>query len=891
MPELPERLSAALAGRYVLRRELGRGGMATVYLADDVKHGRQVAIKVLLPEIAELLGGQRFLREIGIAAQLTHPHILPLHDSGSADGFLYYVMPYIAGESLRDRLTRTGPLGLEEALRITREVAEALDHAHREGFVHRDVKPENILLVSGHAVLADFGIAMTMWMRGEQRLTESGIVIGTPAYMSPEQLSGHRLVDGRADQYSLACVFQETLTGAPPAGNGTESTKSRSRPIRRALSADPARRYATIADFAAALVDSHNQGTKRWWIIGAATAAALVGTVVWAAQAARPGSLVAQGLVKRGDRILIARFTSHTGDSTIAAVAVEGLRVILSSDPSLVRPLEPKSVQEALARMGRAADTPLDDSIALELALRTNAAGYIMGDISRLGSGLQLTARIMSGTGHELWSGRARAASDDRISDALDDIGGQMLRRIGESLKGSLNRPSLVEVTTSSMPALRDYSEALDIEAHGGDRARAIALLRSAIAEDTTFASAYRSLGAEFSNNDQAGEAQYWTEKAYIYRDRLPANEQLFVEYQHFRNRLALAEAERSARRLIDEDPSDPFAWTALSDLRLAQRRFPEAESAAVVGMRLRPGNTIDFWNRVEALVAQGRFGAVDSLVATIPTGARHTLYAYDVAMAKRRWAEARAWADSVADPAAQRTRRRWHLSLSGRLHAFEEGAVSSWYVLRLLRYTGDTARARSVFDQVWQRLRFDSFPPRQRGYWVVVPVLAELGRTREARELLAQWERLAPDDPRLRSDLLWAKGALALAEGRSDSAVAAFLAWHAAPFATSGTHPYSRGLYEAAVVMDRTGRPDSALSLLERAFAEPGLGTEVIDGSWQPVALRRLGELHDSLGHRDQAIRYYTEFVDLWKDADPELQPQVRRARARLAALQAQRS
>src|SRR2546427_6241632 len=190
--------------------------MATVYLARDRKHGRPVAIKVLRGEIATALGPERFLREIEIAAGLTHPHILPLHDSGEADGFVYYVMPFVEGETLRDRLEREPQLPSEEALAITREVAEALGHAHAHGVVHRDIKPENILFQGGHAVVSDFGIARAITAAAGARLTETGIAIGTPGYMSPEQASGREPVDGRSDLYSLGCVLYEMLAGEPP---------------------------------------------------------------------------------------------------------------------------------------------------------------------------------------------------------------------------------------------------------------------------------------------------------------------------------------------------------------------------------------------------------------------------------------------------------------------------------------------------------------------------------------------------------------------------------------------------------------------------------------------------------------------------------------------------
>ena len=206
----------SLAARYVIQREIGSGGMATVFLAQDVKHKRQVAVKILKPELAASLGAERFLREIETTANLRHPHILPLYDSGEVLGALYFVMPLVEGESLRDRLKRDGQLSLDDAVRIAREVAGALSYAHTRGVIHRDIKPENILLESGHAVVTDFGIARAVREAGSESLTGAGISLGTPVYMSPEQAAGERDVDGRSDLYSLGCVLYEMLAGQPP---------------------------------------------------------------------------------------------------------------------------------------------------------------------------------------------------------------------------------------------------------------------------------------------------------------------------------------------------------------------------------------------------------------------------------------------------------------------------------------------------------------------------------------------------------------------------------------------------------------------------------------------------------------------------------------------------
>src|SRR5438093_168432 len=274
MTDPQARLTAALAGRYRVERELGRGGMATVYLARDLRHNRGVAVKVLRPDIAGAIGADRFLREIEIAAQLSHPHILPLYDSGEADGLLYYVMPFVEGESLRDRLEREGQLPLEDALQITREVADGLAYAHGRGLVHRDIKPENILITGGHAVIADFGIAKAVTEAAGGRMTATGLAVGTPAYMSPEQWAGSTTLDGRSDLYSLGCMLYELLVGESPyAGTTPQVILARQsleaipsvrlvrpavRPgveaaIVKALAKVPADRFASTLEFAAAL--------------------------------------------------------------------------------------------------------------------------------------------------------------------------------------------------------------------------------------------------------------------------------------------------------------------------------------------------------------------------------------------------------------------------------------------------------------------------------------------------------------------------------------------------------------------------------------------------------------------------------------------------------------
>jgi serine/threonine protein kinase len=214
--ELFDRFKAAVADRYAVQREIGRGGMAVVYLAHDLRHDRDVAVKCLLPDLAATLGSSRFLQEIRVTANLQHPHILPLYNSGEADDLLYYVMPYVNGETLRQRLNRAGPMGLDEVLAIARQVTSALEYAHRHGVLHRDIKPENIMISEGHAIVADFGIAKAIVTAGGANLTRSGFPLGTPGYMSPEQAASVANLDQRTDVYSLTCVVYEMLVGDTP---------------------------------------------------------------------------------------------------------------------------------------------------------------------------------------------------------------------------------------------------------------------------------------------------------------------------------------------------------------------------------------------------------------------------------------------------------------------------------------------------------------------------------------------------------------------------------------------------------------------------------------------------------------------------------------------------
>jgi len=473
--------ASALADRYAVERELGRGGMATVYLAEDRKHGRKVAIKVLRPGLAASLGAERFLREIGIAAQLAHPHIVPLIDSGEANGMLYYVQPFVPGGSLRERLDTEKRLAVKETLRIAQEVGAGLDYAHRNRFVHRDVKPENVLFADGHALLADFGVARVYSASETESVTDAGIAVGTPEYMSPEQASGEPNIGSASDVYSLACVVYEMLTGEPPVrGVGARATLAKQvtdvpRPVRalrpdapahiertlaRALAKDPGERFPTVAEFVAAL--QHEQP-------GAGT----IGSVIGRSIAVLP---FVNASPDRENEYLSDGIT----DELINALAkVDGLRVASRTSVFALKG-KPQDVRAIGALLG--------------------AAWVLDGTLRRSGDRLRITAQLSSTEdGQLLWSERF-----DRTLADVFAIQEEIARTIVDTLR-------VAPLAAFAAPSPKRHTE--NITAYGlylrGRYAwntrtqegitEAIRYFEQAIAEDPRYAPAYTGLADSYA--------------------------------------------------------------------------------------------------------------------------------------------------------------------------------------------------------------------------------------------------------------------------------------------------------------------------------------------------------------------------------------------------------
>ncbi len=515
--DLRESLQRALGSRYVLERELGQGGMATIYLAHDLRHGRPVALKLLHPDLARTLGAERFLREIRTAARLQHPHILSVHDSGETDGLLWFAMPYVEGESLRQRLEREPQLPIEEALRIAREVADGLDYAHRHGVVHRDVKPENILLTEGHALVADFGIsrALTAEAPGEQ-ITETGMTVGTPAYMSPEQAAGGT-VDARTDVYALGAVLYEMLAGEPPFTGPTtqaviakrfhtEPTPIRAlrpsvpeqveRAIARALSRVPVDRFASTAELARALGE-HPPATVPLSIVPAARVrsvprgllALVLGLLIglgvlfaWSRFARAPDSGVR--------RLAVLPFENLGGQDKVyfADGLTDEIRGKLATLPGLQVIARTSSDQYRQS-------TKSPQQIGRELRVDYLLTGTVQWDQEGKRSRVRVTPELVqAASGATRWQQPFDAPLTD-VFQVQGDVAGRVARELGVALAAGQRR-HLSERPTGDLAAYDLYLKGRHAwhqrTAAGLDQARQ--LLEQAIVQDPGFAPAHAAL-------------------------------------------------------------------------------------------------------------------------------------------------------------------------------------------------------------------------------------------------------------------------------------------------------------------------------------------------------------------------------------------------------------
>ena len=1039
-------MTDALAPAYRIERELGGGGMSRVFLAEETRLGRRVVIKVLPAEMSLGIPADRFEREVRVAASLQHPHLVPVLNAGAAGDVVYYVMPWIEGDSLAARIARDGALPLDDAIRILRDVLDALAYAHARGVVHRDIKPDNILLSGRHALVTDFGVAKAVRAAvegaGGTMLTSTGVALGTPAYMAPEQAAADPRVDHRADLYAVGVVAYEMLAGRPPF---TAPTAQAMLAAQVAMTPDPVDRFrpgipadlvalvmrslqkipgdrpqsaeemlgrldavrpmtpasgmtssptvatpavpvaaaprlprvlglfalAAVGLTAAAYGISRVAGLPDWawvgvlacmliglpivlytsrlerrraelratgehsisaehphhrwftWRRALSGGAAALGAVVLLSGAyvfsrklgiGPAATLLSAGTLGAEDRLVLADFENRTSDSTLGAAVTEALRVDLGQSRA-VRLLDSREVKAGLQRMGARADTALDESLARNLAVREGAKAVVAGDVSRLGSGYVLTARIVTAdSGATLAPVRVTAENDAHLITAVNHLSADLRERIGESLRTIRATEPLEKVTTASLPALRLYTEGTRAFDAGRFRSARDLLLR-ATETDTAFAMAWRKLAALYFNMGSSRSLQLAAAtEAFNHRDRLPPLERSLTEGFYYTN----ADL-RDPRKAIDAyrvalevAPGDPTAVNNLGLMLNVVGQFAAAESLLRQGMASRPSITIAD-NLVDALAEQSKWGALDTVFqeadrASAPGHPGRVVIRLSAAFAQRDYVRA----ESLV--AANEVRQ------AGALPVPPVSASRISLDMFHGRYGRAARLAREIADS--------TLAGGDRGtaaYAAIVSteLASELGRIADARQELAaalagpafrnisdadlplpelgRMHALLGDAAAVRRDLKalealqprmsWRPGDSsrwvgleAQAEHRWQEAAAAFAA-------SSNVRPACSpcGAFYAAQMWEAAGEPDSAIVYYRRGTDRPAISHNDEDALLYPLALRRLGDLYEQKGDRKAAVDWYGRFVDLWHDADPDLQPIVRDIRDRLSRLTAE--
>src|SRR5213083_2133699 len=1040
MGDLLARLQSALGDAYRIERELGGGGMSRVFLAQETALKRQVVVKVLPPEMAAGVNIERFRREVELAASLQHPHIVPLLSAAASGDLLYYTMPLVEGESLRAKLARQRELPVSETIRVLADVADALAYAHAHGVVHRDIKPDNVLISGKHAVVTDFGVSKAVSASSGGSLTSLGVALGTPAYMAPEQAAADPHVDHRADLYALGVLGYEMLTGRPPftaatpqatlAAQVTQTPQpvTAQRPavpgalnalVMHCLEKHPADRFQSAgavlealeqmvtpsggitptgsapydAVAAAAAARAHplrvaglfaltsvavlgvvyflmNQlglpgwvmpwaigllvvglpivvttglierrralarstgraaapaGVQTWltWrraLLGGGTAFGLlgVGTTVYTAMRllgiGPVGTLVASGVLAERDRLVLADFENRTADSTLGPSLTEALRVDLAQS-GVIRLLDAAAVGQALGRMGRAPGAPLDLALARELAQREGAKAVVHGQIDPLGRGYVVSAELVSAAdGAALVALRETAKDDGAIIEAVDRLSGRLRERIGESLKTIRASDPLEQVTTGSLEALRKYSQGVRAS-DAADMVRAVTLLEDAIALDTTFAMAYRKLAVVLSNSGGAqSRIAAAATQAFRHRDRLTAFERDLAEaYYYTRVDYDPGKTEAAYRAALEQQPENGVALNNLALAFNGLRRFSEAESLAARGIAVAPAQWALYVNAMQAQIGQGKFTDAARTAGLFAQRAPGNLLGGYVrvflAAARREYdsaeVESRALAQTARDPT-------WQAAAAGTLAALglvrgkltvaegqfrremaanEQRGVPGKYLEDAIalavmdaHYRNAPEAGRREVEAALRRHPLATIPAADRPYLGLAWLYAHMGRPDSARHFLAEYEAAVPEAVRRSEPFRHGAAAeIAFAEGRVQDAIKGYRAWYDEDSCAVC------GLYLLARAYERAGEPDSALAVYERAVTTPGYARAFEESATLGPTYRRLGELYEERGQLDKAREYYGRFVDLWKNADPELQPMVRDVKRRLARLTAE--
>ena len=1050
---LRDQLQAALGATYEIDRELGGGGMSRVFVATEAAFGRKVVIKVLPPEMTEGLSVDRFKREIGLAARLQHPHIVPVFAAGEMDGLPYFTMPFVDGHSLRQRVVKAGPLPITDTIGIMRDISKALAYAHDQGVVHRDIKPDNVLLAGGSAVVTDFGVAKALSASKTQApggtITQVGTSLGTPAYMAPEQAAADPDTDHRADIYAFGVMSYEMLAGRPPFHGRTpqklltahmserpdpiETVRSDVPPllaelVTRCLEKDPDRRpqsaielvkvletvtsgggypampavlvggnrrlTTVLAMYAAAVIAVAivaraavialglpdwvfpgalivmslglpvilftafvHRGTHRAltqsaltprgsptrqstmtrlavkaspWISWRRTftggAAALGGFAILVAAfmimratgIGPVGSLLASGRLSEKDQLLVTDFRGSGADSSLSAIVTEAIRTDLSQS-SVVKVVPPSAIAEALVRMRRDRNSPVDLTVAREIAAREGIKAIVDGAVTPLAGGYVVTVRLVdAATGDGLASFRETIDGPGELLGTLDKLSGDLRGKIGESLKKVRANPPLERVTTSSLEALRKYADGVRAFEVEGDHAKAVNFFREAVAIDTAFGMAYRKLGVALGNAGMPGPARDSAlEAAYRHRLRMTDVERYVTTGSYFlsgkrENRKLAGEAYEA---LLQIDSVHPAGLNNLAIILIERREFARAETLLRRGVASAARATM-FVNLVEAQVRQGKWAAADSTVAVaksqypqnaairyvdmmVLTGRK----AYDSvekvavhARANDPDANSRSSAAFVArDIAFARGRVAEGLRGTEEAYSIEEGrgiprqpfASALYRAGADIWYRGQPARGVQILDAARASIDLRSVDLADRQYLDFVEFYSLAGRPDRARAVLTEYTAAVTDTAMRRQHegryrVVLAE--LALAEKRPLDAIREFRLSDRLPDGPRNSC-VACFLTRLARAFDAANMPDSAIATYEKYVTTPSPSTSPDDYALAPAHLR-LGELYDAKGDARNATRHYARFVELWKNADPELQPKVARARARLAAL-----
>ena len=1057
--EIREQLQATLGTAYTLERELGGGGMSRVFVAEETALRRKVVVKVLPPELTAGVNVERFNREILLAAKLQHPHIVPVLSAGETQGLPYYTMPLVEGESLRARLLRAGALSITDAASVLKDVARALAYAHERGIVHRDIKPDNVLITGGSATVTDFGIAKAIsasrTQASNETLTQIGTSIGTPTYMSPEQAAGDPTTDQRTDIYSFGCMAYELLAGQPPFTDKTprkllashmgdkprpllelraDTPASLADLVMRCLAkeADDRPQHATdlvhvletvmssggstampavllggpgmfrkaLAIYAAAFVAVAilakaaivGIGLPDWVFPGSlivmalglpvvlwtgyvqrvtrramtmtptftpgGTPAMAQGTIATIALKAAPrmswyrtarggmyalatfiimiaafmgmrafgigpfGSLIATGDLTGRDKVIITDFAASNADTSLGRVVGEAIRAGLA-DSRVFTMLSPSEMAGALQRMQRSASSNVNLETARQIALREGAKAIVDGDVTLVGTSYIVVVRLVTAdSARPLASFRGTASGSDAIIDVADDLSRKLRAKAGESLRRVQATPALAYATTSSLEALRKYSDATRANDVERDYAKAVRLLREAVALDSNFAEGWRKLAVAMGNGGgyPPSVLDSIIRRAVALSGRMIERERDVVLASFYNSSATGRDRAKAAavyeRMLARGDTA--VGGNNLALLYLNRREYARAESLYRATIAKNPDGFLAYSGLVGTLSVQGKLREADSIVAIMgqrfPTTSNARQEAMERLLDRGRLDDFKAAIDSARkagdrrDPTYAIRRLASSAEVSGRprealaltLQARAIDSTRQQVAPLAFALGNDVARRVNVglpidaqlraFDAAVVAMSVDAIPVTDRPYAFMAIVNARAGRLDRAKEMLGRYTAAMSDTALRRINtpgIQRTQAEVAAAEHRWTEAAELYRQSDRLPDGPAGANPAGVTL-DLARMFAKAGMADSAIAQYEEYVRTPygGRARQGPDVRVDGALTEAIAKAYDAKGDSEQAAALYRDFVALWKNAEPELQPRVAAARARLREL-----